>query len=46
MIREELYFDIVSEWSADGLSPEGPFVDEQAQCIRRMVDLVFETTSN
>lgn len=46
MIREELYFDIVSEWSADGLSPEGPFVDEQAQCIRRMVDLVFEATSN
>jgi len=43
MIREELYFDIVSEWSADGLSPEGPFIEEQSQCIRRMVDLCFES---
>jgi glyoxylase-like metal-dependent hydrolase (beta-lactamase superfamily II) len=42
MIREELYFDLVSEWAADGLSPEGPFVEEQAQCVRRMVDLCLE----
>lgn len=39
MIREELYFDLVTEWGADGLSPEGPFIEEQGQCIRRMIDL-------
>jgi len=43
MIREELYFDIASEWSADSLSPEGPFVEEQSQCIRRMVDICLES---
>jgi hypothetical protein len=39
MIKEELYFDILSEWTADGLAPEGPFLEEQSECIRRMIDL-------
>ncbi len=40
-IREELYFDLLNEWAVDGLSPEGPFTEEQNSNLRRMIDLVL-----
>lgn len=42
-IREELYFDILNEWTVDGLAPEGPFSEQQTECVKRMVDLSLES---
>jgi glyoxylase-like metal-dependent hydrolase (beta-lactamase superfamily II) len=41
-VKEELYFDLLSEWGVDGLSPEGPFVQEQELAVKRMVELCLD----
>ncbi len=40
LLKEELFFDLLGEWTTDGLSPEGPFLEEQEECLRKMIDLV------
>jgi len=42
-VKEELYFDILNEWTVDGLSPEGPFAEEQTACLRQMIEICLKS---
>lgn len=39
MPKEEILLDLIAEWTAKGIAPEGPFIDEQSRCIRQMIEL-------
>jgi hydroxyacylglutathione hydrolase len=46
MIKEEISFDILNEWTTMRVSPNGPFADAQREALSRMIDVVSEGVIN
>lgn len=40
-IPEELYLDLVGEWTVQGISPDGPFLPSQEETARKMMELAL-----
>ena len=41
MIPQEILIELLGDWAADGIAPEGPFAEAQEMVAKRMLDLIL-----
>ena len=41
---DEVYREMLAEWQHENISPDGPFVESQAECLRKMIQSVAHGT--